>query len=82
MALLFERLSQQHLKMVKLTSLLLLNHGISVNNTDNDGQKPLRRAASNVHLKVPRDFLSNGGIVHIARKRDLTALLPAADSDQ
>jgi len=59
---------------------LLLNHGISVDNTDNDGQTLLRAAASNVHLEVPRQLLSNGAIVHIARKCDLTALLAAADS--
>jgi hypothetical protein len=31
---------------------------------------------------VPPQLLSNGGIVHIARKRELTELLAAADSDQ
>jgi ankyrin repeat protein len=62
--------------------LFLLNYDVSVDNTDNDGQTHLRVAASNVHLNVPQDFLSNGGIVHIARKRDLTALLTAADSGQ
>jgi ankyrin repeat protein len=61
---------------------LLLNHGINVDNTDNDGQTPLRSAASNVHLEVPGQLLSNGGILHIARKLELAALLAAADSDQ
>jgi Mg/Co/Ni transporter MgtE len=61
---------------------LLLNHDISVDITDNDGQKPLRAAASNVHLEVPRQLLSNDGIVHVARKHELTALLAADDSDQ
>ena len=61
--------------------LLLLFHGVSVDNTDNDGQTPLRAAVSNVQLEVLRDLLSNGGIVHIASKRHLTALLATADSD-
>jgi len=59
---------------------LLLNHGISVDNTDNEGQTLLRAAASNVHLEVLRELLSNGAIVHIARKSDLTSLLAAAES--
>ena len=59
---------------------LLLNHGISVDNTDNEGQTLLRAAASNVHLEVLRELLSNGSSVHIPRKRDLIALQAAADS--
>ena len=55
--------------------LLLLNQDIIVNNTDNDGQTPLRPPASNFHLKVSQQLHSNGGTVHIARKCDLTAIL-------
>jgi ankyrin repeat protein len=55
--------------------LLLLNQGIIVDITGNDGQTPLRPAASNFHLKVPQPLQSNSGIVHIARKCDLTAIL-------
>jgi ankyrin repeat protein len=60
---------------------LLLNHGVSVENTGNDVRTPLRVAASNVHLQVTQELLSNSGIVHIARKRELTAQLAAPDSD-
>ena len=59
-----------------------LNHGVSDDITGNDVQTPLRAETSNVHLKLNRQLLSNGGIVHIARKCDLRALLAAADSDQ
>jgi len=78
----FEHLSKQHPLMATLIFLLLLNHGVSVDNTDNGSQTPLRAAASNVHLEVTRQSLSNGGIVHITRKRDLSALLAAANIDQ
>ena len=52
-----------------------------MDNTDNDGLTGLRVAASNVHLEVPQQLLSNGGNMHIARKLDLTILLAAADSE-
>jgi len=61
---------------------LLLNHGFSEDITGTDGPTPLRAAACNFHLEVAREMLSNGGIVHIARKSDLTAILAAADSDR
>jgi len=60
---------------------LLLNHGVSVDSSDNDGPTGLRAAASNVHLEVSQQLLSNGGNMHIARKLDLTTLLAAADSE-
>jgi len=61
---------------------LSLNYGVSDDITGNDVQTPLRTAASNVHLEEPRELLRNGCIVHIARKRDLTAQPAAADSDR
>ena len=67
--------------MATLTFWLLPNHGVSVVISSND-QTPLRAAAANVHLEVPRQLLSNGGSVRIPRKRDSIALLEAADSDQ
>ena len=63
--------------MNNLKFLIVLNDGVSVNITGNDGQTLLRAAACYVHLEVPRDLLSNGCSVHIARKRDLTALMAA-----
>ena len=59
---------------------MLLKHGVNVDSTDNDDPTPLRAAASNVHLEVAREMLSNGGSVHIARKREWIALLAAFDS--
>jgi hypothetical protein len=32
-------------------------------------------------MEVIRELMNNGGVVHIARKRDLTSLLAAADGD-
>ena len=58
---------------------MLLNHGISVDITDNDGRTPLRIAASNGQL-VSRELLSNCGIVHIAKEHDWTAILAAAEN--
>ena len=65
--------------MAMLTFLLLLNHDFSVDSTGNDGRIPPRAAACNGDLEVNRQLLSNGCSVHIARKRDLTALLAATD---
>jgi ankyrin repeat protein len=79
--ILFGHLSKQHPLMANLIFFFLLNHGYSVDSTGNDGRTPLRAAASNVHLEVPQQLLSNGCSVHIARECDLTALLAAADSD-
>jgi ankyrin repeat protein len=59
---------------------LLLNHGFSVDITVIDGRIPLREAACNSKLEVNRHLLSDGCSVHIVRKRDVTALLAAADS--
>ena len=58
---------------------MLLNHGISVDITDNDGRTPLRIAASNGQL-VSRELLSNCGIVHIAKEHDWTAILATAEN--
>ena len=69
-------------KWPRLIFLLSLNQGVTVDITGNDDPTPLRAAASNVHLGEPRKLLRNGGIVHIARKRDLTAQLAADVSDQ
>ena len=66
--------------MATLIFLYLLNHGYSVDSTSNDGGTHVRAAASNVHLEVPRQLLSNGCSVRIARECVLTALLAAADS--
>jgi ankyrin repeat protein len=66
--------------MTTLTSLLLLNHGVSVDITGNDGRRTLKAAACNGHLEGNRQLLSNFCYVHIARKFDLTTLLAAADS--
>ena len=66
--------------MIMLIFLLLLNHDVSVDITSNDGRIPLRAVACNSHLEVNRQLLSNSGSGHMARKRDLTALLAAADS--
>jgi hypothetical protein len=61
---------------------LLLNHGVSVDITGGDGRMPLRETACNGHREVNLQLQSIGGIVHIARKPDLTVLLAAVDSDQ
>jgi len=58
----------------------LLNHGFSVDITANDIRISLRAAVSNGHLEVTRQLLSNGGSVHIARKRDWTPQLAATNS--
>jgi ankyrin repeat protein len=60
---------------------LLQNLGVVVDIISNNGRIPLRTAANKAPLEVTRQSLSNGGIVHIARKLDWTALLAAADSD-
>jgi ankyrin repeat protein len=44
---------------------LLLNHGVSVDTTSNDVRTPLTATASNGHLDVTGELLSNGGSVHI-----------------
>ena len=73
-----------HLKAASLNDyvdfLLLPNHDVSVDVTGNDGRIAQRAAACNGHLEVNRQLLSNGEGEHMARKRDLTALLAAADS--
>jgi hypothetical protein len=60
--------------------ILLLNHGLSVGITGNDVTIPLRAVACNGQLEVNGQLQSNGCSVHIARTRDFTALLAAADS--
>jgi len=57
-----------------------MNHGVSVDTTGNDSKMPLRTAACNGHLEVPRHLLNNGDSVHIARNCDLTGLLAVAES--
>ena len=74
----FCQLSKQQHLMTTLVFLLLLNHGFSVDITGTVCSIPVRAAASNVHPEIHRQLLSNGGIVLIARKRDLAT----ADSDQ
>ena len=59
---------------------MLLNHGFGVDIKGNDGRISLRSAVTNGHLEVTRQLLSNGGSVHIKRKRDWTAQLAAAGS--
>ena len=58
---------------------MLLDHEVSVDITGIDGRIPVRAAACNVLLEVTRQLLSNGCNVHVAMKRDLRALLAAAD---
>ena len=58
---------------------MLLNHGVRGDITDNDGQPPLRIAASNGQL-VSRQLLSNCSIVYIAKEHDWTAILAAAEN--
>jgi len=48
--------------MANLTFLNLLNSGVNVDSTNNDGPAPLRAAASNVRHEVTRQFLSKGCI--------------------
>jgi ankyrin repeat protein len=53
---------------------------ISVDITVIEGRIPLSAAAGNDQLEANRQLLRDGRIVHIARQRDVTALLAAADS--
>jgi hypothetical protein len=48
----FGHISNQHHLMATLTFLVLMNHGVSVDITGNDGRIPLRAAASNDNLEV------------------------------
>ena len=58
---------------------MLLHHGVRGDITDNDGQPPLRIAASNGQL-VSGELLSNCSIVHIAKERGWTAILATAEN--
>ena len=60
--ILFVHLSKQRPLMANLTFLNLLNSGVNVDSTNNDGPAPLRAAASNVRHEVTRQFLSKGCI--------------------